>query len=156
MSEDEFDPFSHNPDAEPPGTLLGEVSEEEWHERAERSALPSEPLPPAGAAEVQRAGLVSARSLLPADYDEDQGDFEPGGRYKGFEIVPPAEWPHVARHAHIERRFYVRYNDTMGLVPWPGSMIVWPWEAAWEQDLYREEVTSYLKEDEKKGAKKRG
>jgi len=98
-------------------------------------------------------GLVTAASLLGPDYDEDQGDFEPGGRYKGFEIVPPAEWPHVARHAHIKRRFYVRYNDTMGLVPWPGSMIVWPWEAAWEQDLYREEVTSYLKEPEKKGKK---
>ena len=102
---------------------------------------------------MQRAGLVTAASLLPPDFDHDQGDFTPDGRYKGFDILPPDEWPSVKRHAHIKRKFYVRYNETVGLVPWPGSVIVWPWEAAWEQDLYRETVTSYLKEPEKKGKK---
>lgn len=98
--------------------------------------------------------LMRASALLPPDVDQDMGDFEPGA-YKGFEIVPPDEWPTVKAHARIERRFYVRHNDTFGMVPWPGSQIVWPWEAGWEQDLHRDTVTSFLKE-EKKETKKRG
>ena len=100
-----------------------------------------------------KAGLVTAASLLDPDEDPDQGDFEPG-RYKGFEILPESEWPVVKKHTHIKGRFYVRNNDTVGMVPWPGSMIVWPWEAAWERDLYRETVTSFLKEEKKEKPKR--
>jgi hypothetical protein len=94
--------------------------------------------------------LVPASELL--DEEEDPGDFEPG-RYKGFEILPPAEWPTVKEHSHIDRRFYVRHNDTIGLVPWPGSKICWPWEAGWEQDLHRSQVQSLIRPERK--AKKR-
>jgi hypothetical protein len=113
------------------------------------------------------AGLTTAASLLPEDYDPDEGDFEPspeGTRYKGFLVVPKEEWPPesdvmpdpekgVVGHANQERRFYV-YSPAraLGLVPWPGSMIVWPWEAAWYQNLYRPQVESLLKEE--KGKKK--
>lgn len=135
---DEFDDLIEEPPAVP----------------EQNSSEPPQPPSPAALAEVRSAGLVTAASLLPPDFDHDQGDFGPGGTYKGFEILPESEWPQEKRHAHIKRRFYVRHNDTVGLVPWPGSMIVWPWEAAWEQDLYRETVTSYLKEEEKKGAKR--
>lgn len=98
--------------------------------------------------------LTSAASLLPEGYDHDEGDFGPDGTYKGFEILHEAEWPRVERHLHIAKRFYVRHNDTVGMVPWPGSKIIWPWDAAWEQDLYREQVTSYLKPDEQKKGKR--
>jgi len=136
MSQDEFDPFEE-PGPEPAD--FAPVDERE---------------PPSLDTLTAGAGLVTAASFLPEGFDPDEGDFGPDGTYKGFEILPADEWPQVARHAHIRRRFYVRHNDTMGMVPWPGSKIVWPWEAAWEQDLYRETVTSYLKEDEKKGAKR--
>lgn len=93
-------------------------------------------------------GFVRASDL--EGYEEtDDGDFEPG-RYRGFELLPPAEWPRVKRHEHLDRRFYVRHNDTIGLVPWPGSQIAWPWEAGWEQDLYRTEFESL----DRPGAKK--
>lgn len=111
---------------------------------------PPEPLP---ASEPPQ--LVTAASLLDPDDDQDEGDFEPGGMYKGFEIIPPREWPHVPAHMAVQRRFYVRFNDTVGMVPWPGSKIIWPWESAWERDLHRDEVESFLKpEDEKKQKRK--
>jgi len=92
--------------------------------------------------------LTTAASLLDPTDDGDQGDFEPG-LYKGFEILHPSEWPSVKAHAHIQRRFYVRHNDTVGLVPWPGSMIVWPWDEAWDQGGHKTEVQSFLKEEKK-------
>lgn len=91
--------------------------------------------------------LTTASSL---QEEEDAGDFEPGGLYKGFEILPPADWPSVKAHMSLTRRFYVRHNDTLGVVPWPGSRIVWPWEAAWEQDLARVEVDTFLRPEGKK------
>lgn len=96
--------------------------------------------------------LVTAKSLMSEEVDE--GDFEPGGRYKGFEILPPSDWPAVKAHAHIQRRFYVRHNDTVGMVPWAGSVIIWPWERGWDADLHRSSVQSFLKEERKE--KKRG
>ena len=111
----------------------------------ERSALPdAEP----------RSTLVTASSLLDPSDDQDEGDFEPGGKYKGFEIMPPREWPTVPNHLSLPRRFYVRFNDTVGLVPWAGSKIIWPWESAWDQDLHRDQVESFLKEPEKKEKKR--
>jgi hypothetical protein len=97
--------------------------------------------------------LVTASSLLDPSDDQDQGDFEPG-LYKGFEILHETEWPRVERHLHLRRRFYVRHNDAVGMVPWAGSMIIWQWDEAWEQGGYKTEVQSFLKE-EKKETKKR-
>jgi hypothetical protein len=101
--------------------------------------------------------LVTAASLLD-DADEDVGDFEPGGRYKGFTILSEGEWPDDLPASHgkaFPGRFYV-YSPLgkVGLVPWPGSVIVWPWEQAWDTDLHRDEVQSLLRE-EKKEKKKR-
>jgi len=42
-----------------------------------------------------------------------------------------------------------RETGEIGMVPWEGSQVVWPWESGWEQDLYRPEVTSLLKEEKK-------
>ena len=70
-------------------------------------------------------------------------------------LWPADEWTpnHQLRYEH---RFYVESpSGTPGLVPWPGSMVIWPWERAWSQDMNRTEVQSMLKEDEKKGGKKR-
>jgi len=79
--------------------------------------------------------------------------------YKGFRIIPEHEWPPeahrlpspgVAGHANQKRRFYVESETgEIGMVPWEGSQVVWPWESGWEQDLYRPEVTSLLKEEKK-------
>jgi hypothetical protein len=100
--------------------------------------------------------LVRASDLVAAD--EDVGDFEPGGRYKGFTILSEDEWPDHLPASHgraFPGRFYV-YSPLgkVGLVPWPGSVIVWPWEQAWHTDLHRDEVQSLLRE-EKKEKKKR-
>lgn len=103
--------------------------------------------------EVGKPALVTAASLLDPDADQDQGDFEPG-MYKGFEMLHESEWPRVERHLHLHRRFYVRHNDAVGMVPWAGSVIIWQWDEAWEQGGYKTEVQSFLKED-KKEAKKR-
>jgi hypothetical protein len=109
-------------------------------------------------------GLVRARDLI-ASEDLDQGDFEPGGLYKGFQILPREQWPPesdltpdpergIVGHANQTRRFYVVSPlGTVGLVPWEGSQVVWPWEQAWRQDLYRPEVQTFLKDD-REGKKK--
>jgi hypothetical protein len=106
-------------------------------------------------------GLVRASDLIDLA-DRDQGDFEPGGLYKGFKILPREQWPEVSEtmpdpgqgvvgHANQKRRFYVESpKGTVGLVPWEGSQIVWPWEAAWAQDLYRPEVHTLLKDEPKR------
>jgi hypothetical protein len=97
--------------------------------------------------------LVTAASLLDPEADQDEGDFEPG-MYKGFEILHESEWPRVQRHLHLPRRFYVRHNDAVGMVPWAGSMIIWQWDEAWEQGGYKTEVQSFLKEEKKETKKK--
>lgn len=127
----------------------GEIMEQMTRASAEETP---EPLSPP-------SGLGRASDLLPPDYDEDEGDFEPG-HYKGFEILPKHLWPAdewTPRHAERwgEQRFYVSSPSGMpGLVPWPGSQVVWPWERAWSVDLHRTEVESFLK-DEKKEAKRK-
>lgn len=113
----------------------------------------------------ERPALIRASDLIDPE-DHDQGDFEPGGRYKGFEIIDREHWPPeadvmpdaskgIVGHANQKQRFYVRsMSGKTGLVPWPGSQIVWPWEAAWKQDLYRAEVQSFLKEEPEKKKRK--
>lgn len=116
----------------------------------------SEFLAPEGEREPLAQALVPA-SMLEDPADIDLGDFGPGRTYKSFAILsePPIDVPES--HSRFHDGFYVRSpRGMLGFVPWPGSMVVWETEAAWEQDLYRPEVHSLLKEDpkEKKGAKK--
>lgn len=107
--------------------------------------------------EAESPALIKASDLLDAD-DLDQGDFEPGGKYKGFQILPKHLWPDEPQHGTWEERFYVQTpSGTPGLVPWVGSQIIWPWESAWAVDLHRTEVESFLRPDEeKKTQKKKG
>ena len=106
---------------------------------------------------IAKARLVRASDLLPPGADLDVGDYEPnpegGVLYKSFPILPHEEWPekHEQMHGNQKKRFYVRSSGgVVGMVPWDGSQVVWPWEVAWTQDLYRPEVTSFLKEEKKK------
>jgi hypothetical protein len=121
---------------------------------------PDEEIPPDPPSE-RGAGLVRASSLVENIEDLDQGDFEPGAegmRYKGFPIVGVRDWPddHEILHGNQKRRFYVRsLAGTIGLVPWEGAQVVWPWEQAWRQDLHRSQVESFLKEEPKE-KKRRG
>jgi len=100
------------------------------------------------------AKLIVASDLLP----EEERDPEPaelgftlGDMYLSNKIVRDAP-PQDPRHAYLfdpataptgrVRAFYVVSPEgTYGLVPWPGSTIIWPWEKAWEQDLYHEKQT---------------
>ena len=85
------------------------------------------------------ASLVPASALEEEEPEPAELGFEPGNLYKGFPMVPD---PGIEMHAHLERRFYVGSpKGTVGLVPWAGSTIIWPWEAAWAQDLYHEAQT---------------
>lgn len=96
-----------------------------------------------------KALLQPASSL--GQVEEDMGDFE-GGRYRGFLILDgiPPETP--ATHQSLPRRFYVTSpNGTPGLVPFPGSTVIWPWERGWVQDLHAEKVDSLLRPEKKKG-----
>jgi hypothetical protein len=101
---------------------------------------------------------LSRASDLVSDPEElDVGDWEPGNKYKGFDVVSRDEWPedHEKLHGNLPRRFYVRsMSGQIGLVPWDGSRITWPWEQGWTQDLYRDIVESFLKEEPKKKEKK--
>lgn len=100
-------------------------------------------------------GLVPASSLIEGEL-EDDGDFEPGGRYKGFRMVSaPLVPPPPSSHQSLPARFYVESPEgAVGLVPWPGSQIAWPWEAGWTQDLHRTEVQSLVRPERKAKGKR--
>lgn len=107
-------------------------------------------------ASLKARGLMKASDLLDPGHEESPEDygFEPDNKYMGFQIVGEDRWPDVPKHQVFKQRFYVESNrGTVGLVPWPGSQVVWPWEVAWTVDLYRDTVTSLLKPE--KEAKKR-
>lgn len=62
--------------------------------------------------------------------------------YKGFPIVSVG-WQHPS-HASRTDSFYVQTPaGVVGWVPWLGSQIVWPWEAAWIQDLRQGHVSRF-------------
>ena len=112
----------------------------------DRPSMPSET--------VEKAGFVRASSLVRDPDALDVGDYEPGENgvtlYKGFPVLPREGWPadHETLHGNQKRRFYViSPAGTVGLVPWDGSQIIWPWDQAWVQDLHRSEVQSLLKEE---------
>jgi hypothetical protein len=47
--------------------------------------------------------------------------------------------------------FYVESKSgTTGWVPWVGSPVVWPWEAAWEADLLEGSESDFREKDVKK------
>lgn len=130
------------------GTYAPEPLDSSPLQEPERSAVADpEPLP----------AMVRASDL--SDVDPDQGDFEPGGLYKGFRILPSHLWPAdewtPSHQLRYPGRFYVESPaGTPGLVPFAGSMVVWPWERAWSQDLNRPQVDSLLKEPEKEKKKR--
>jgi len=106
---------------------------------------------------VRKANFVRASDLITDPEDLDTGDWEPGGRYKGFTVLGREDWPenHEAIHGNQRNRFYVQsVAGTIGLVPWDGSQIIWPWERAWAQDLHRTSVETFLKEEPKKKERK--
>lgn len=132
------------------------MSEEDFNE----FDLPvQEPEASSLAGEDRRAALRDAlvpASMLEDPDDIDMGDYGPGRTYKSFAILaePPLDVPET--HARFHDGFYVRSpRGMLGFVPWPGSMVVWETELAWEQDLFRPEVHTLLKEDEKKKAPKK-
>ena len=170
---DFVDPFGENPSKEELHRRVDTLAEEQMRstgkkpdpasvEEAHRviDALPDTPSePPAGErGEQSLPPLVRASDLIDPE-DQDQGDFEPGGFYKGFKILPRHLWPAnewTPRHAERwgDRRFYVTSeNGTCGLVPWEGSLIIWPWDRAWTVDLHRTEVETLLKEEKKERKK---
>jgi hypothetical protein len=159
---------------EPPGLTddeikerLASLSSEELKELAGNLGVDVEAEAPASPEELaEKVGFVRASSLVENPEELDTGDWEPGGKYKGFEVLPREEWPSVSDvmpdpekgivgHANQARRFYVvSATGMVGLVPWDGSQIIWPWEAAWRQDMHRTSVESFLKEEPKKKERK--
>lgn len=98
--------------------------------------------------------LIRASDLADPD-DLDVGDFEPspeGLRYRGFLVLDRGSWPRSLPKIHsiYPHRLYVSYKELVGLVPWEGSVVVWPWDRGWDCDLHRDEVRSLLKEEKEK------
>jgi hypothetical protein len=104
----------------------------------------------AGAELPDLSQVARARDLLPSELEED---VSVGGYYKGFTVVPEPDTPPSA-HSAYPRRFYVESPSRLvGLVPWPGSQIIWPWERGWAADMNRVEVHSALKDEPSKKKK---
>lgn len=111
--------------------------------------------------EPERSGLVDGEALplttasaLTDEISEPaELGFGPDGRYKGFQIIPSGQLPPglPAVHAGLSERFYVASpRGNVGLVPWAGSVVVWPWERGWLQDLSRSNVQSLLRPEKAK------
>ena len=49
--------------------------------------------------------------------------------------------PKTAPTGRVRAFYVVSGKGDFGLVPWPGATIIWPWEKAWEQDLWHEQQT---------------
>lgn len=86
---------------------------------------------------VNGAGMPRALYEIPS---RERPFFWKNGRYRGFEIAYVAV--QIPEHKYLfarkpPRSFYVRSKGgTIGLVPFPNSIVVWPWEVpAWKQDL---------------------
>jgi hypothetical protein len=67
--------------------------------------------------------------------------YQPYPERPRFLVLPESRWPTDLPKAHAKRwpeRFYVETETgVVGLVPWPGSHVVWPWEAGWKVDMHR-------------------
>lgn len=91
------------------------------------------------------ASLTALKAVLTRRDEDEPHD----GIYKGFPIVPRSQIPSSlpAQHASLTDRFYVTSPlGAVGLVPWVGSKIIWPWEQGWVQDMHRPQVQSILKD----------
>jgi hypothetical protein len=52
------------------------------------------------------------------------------------------QWAEHRQQSWFTAPFYVRANKEMiGWVPWPGSVVVWPYERAWQMDLFQPSKT---------------
>jgi len=108
---------------------------------------------------IEQAGLVPASSLLPDSKLSAAEEWSLGldrvrRTYKGMPIQLPSEigWQHPEHDCRPDS-FYVRGSrGTIGWVPWIGAAVVWPWEAAWVQDLRRKTIPPRLKKKAKEGA----
>jgi hypothetical protein len=102
--------------------------------------------------------VTTASALLPDDeFNQEPAElgFEPDNKYLSFPILGEEEWPDIPRHQIWKTRFYVvSPRGTVGVVPWAGSSVIWPWERAWGTDLHRAQVETFLKEPEKKEKKR--
>jgi len=99
--------------------------------------------------------ITTAAALTHDEFEPADLGFEPDNRYLTFEILGEQDWPTITSHQIWKTRFYVASpRGTVGVVPWAGSRVIWPWERAWGTDLHRAEVESFLKEDEKKAKRK--
>jgi hypothetical protein len=79
------------------------------------------------------------------------------GKYRKFEIVyvkVQAKEHEYLFKQKTDRTFYVHDKEgNIGLVPFPNSTVVWPWEMGWLQDLAPEnkgKVRADLRPSEKK------
>jgi hypothetical protein len=100
--------------------------------------------------------MTTASALIEEESEPADLGFEPDNRYLSFQILGEQDWPDVSRHQIWKQRFYVLSpKGIVGVVPWPGSRIIWPWETGWQADMHRDIVTSLLKEPERE-KKKRG
>ena len=66
--------------------------------------------------------------------------YQPYPERPRFRVLPRVRWPRDLPVTHErrwgDRRFYIESdNGVVGLVPWPGSHVVWPWEAAWHPTI---------------------
>lgn len=103
------------------------------------------------APDIDLGGLpVSERPFFDAD-----GNYRPGNGKGWFpKVAHDPEPQHVAFYEFRERMtkkpregFYVESkHGTIGWVPWIGSPVVWPWEAAWECDLLEGSESDFVKE----------
>ena len=87
-------------------------------------------------------GLPPAPEPTEEQLSPDEGEwYQPYPERPRLKVLPRVRWPRDLPKAHGERwpeRFYVETGrGTVGLVPWPGSHVVWPWEAGWLVDMHR-------------------
>ena len=104
------------------------------------------------------ARLVPASALETEPTEPAELGLEPDDHYRGHKILrdlPVQDERHAWMFDPATNRgrqpFYVLHSkregdgdahqDVIGLVPWLGSAVIWPWEKAWEQDLYHEKQT---------------
>ncbi len=85
-------------------------------------------------------GLPVAPEPSAAQLSPDEGEwYQPYPERGRFRVLPESRWPRNLPKEQAERwgkqRFYVETDrGTVGLVPWPGSHVVWPWESGWVPD----------------------
>lgn len=94
--------------------------------------------------------------LTERPFFDREGLYRPGNAKVGFSTVERQREPQHKLFVEFRERmtmkppedFYVEsQHGTIGWVPWIGSPVVWPWEAAWEQDLLEGSPSDFRKKD---------